>query len=232
MASTPPLKPQSLSHIADFSIESLASDLEPFPLAPCWEMMVTGLLAHALLRKGFSLEFPISSKRGDEVALSGSDFEVSKGERLHHLHNRVDKGTTDICISLPSIAHFEIKTGAELGSKSEANRANIAKNLDRALSVKGYECILFLLVAKVSYYDELRRGEKGRISDANWDTYKGFNSFFPDSNTFKEKTTSTCDTAWKGTRVEHHFRRVKSAGSEDTLIDISMRKQFANQVFN
>ena len=221
---------KSLSEIARTAVNELATALKPFALAPCWETMITGLLAHRLWHLGFTLQLPDGIK-GDHVTLSNGEYASSRKDRTLWLHNADDEGCTDICISSPSIAHFEIKSGAFAGSKSDPNHKELAKDLERSLVIEGYECIISLLVADSKYYAQLCNPTKhGNTSDEGWQLRTDLSNFYPSLTSLTEEIKQM-EAKWRDVSVTHLCRNAQTDDAREIILIASLRTEHIDTVF-
>lgn len=223
------------SEVARLALTKVAASLSTLPLITCWEAMVTGLLAHRLIESGFTLQMGTSSenkkarqpKKADFIKCNSAGEVISeKKKREVWLHQTFDRGSTDVCVTAPVIAHFEVKTGSAFGPKSLIQGAGIIGDLNRCFCTQEYDCLCFLLVADEGYYTRLKNyrpstTNANRIALANW---------LPSPNLFLASESQHV-TSWQNIKTEQLVIRVSSSQSEDRLVLMSFRSSHKDHTF-
>ncbi|MDB6140387.1 MAG: hypothetical protein JWO94_3459 [Verrucomicrobiaceae bacterium] len=148
--------------VATLALGELHKRLAGFGLAACWETYVTATLSQALLDRGFKLQMGEGGSAKAPKAryvqkVAGKLVFSERVDRLFWLHQEEPKGSTEVCVVEPSIAHFEIKTGSRIGPKAGIFSDKLEGDLDRCFTVQEYDCIFFVLFADRSYYAKLAR---------------------------------------------------------------------------
>lgn len=218
--------------LADLALTELRTRLASSPLAACWETFVTATLAQALLERGFTLQMGAGRECGEAMAhfvsWDSQKVQVKREARSVWLHDSSDVGSTDLCVVHPSIAHFEIKTGASVGPKTQYNPRTIADDFRRALVTSGYDCIIFLLVAHKSFYEKATTG--GNYDSMNAAVRSSIAKFLPEVSKFSDEIKEA-ESTWEGIDVVQRFLRINSSGLEDHYLLACLRKSHRDHCF-